>query len=120
MFCLCSLHPVFTRRDRGVKLPRHPPNGQSRTPVAERISWGREPDLERSDQGSTAAFRTTDSLANSRSVELFGDELSVPGQQRIRLRNGRQFFQGFPSEPLGDLRQCRLVTDRELMRKQNG
>src|SRR6516162_775797 len=30
--------------------------GQSRTPVAERISWSREPDLERSDQGSTAAF----------------------------------------------------------------
>jgi hypothetical protein len=28
----------------------------SRTPVAERISWGREPDPERSDQGSTAAF----------------------------------------------------------------
>jgi hypothetical protein len=29
---------------------------QSRTPVAERISWGREPDPEKSDQGSTAAF----------------------------------------------------------------
>jgi hypothetical protein len=32
-------------------------NCQSRTPGAERISWGREPDLETSDQGSTAAFR---------------------------------------------------------------
>jgi hypothetical protein len=32
------------------------------------------------------------------------------GQQRIRLRDSRQFFQGFPSEPLGDLRQCRLFT----------
>jgi hypothetical protein len=52
----------------------------------------------------------TDSLAKSRSVEFFGDELSVPGQQRIRLRDSRQFFQGFPSEPLGDLSQCRLFT----------
>ena len=32
------------------------------------------------------------------------------GQQRIRLRDSRQFFQGFPSEPLGDLSQCRLFT----------
>jgi putative transposase len=30
-------------------------NGQSRAPVAERISWGREPDPERSDQGSASA-----------------------------------------------------------------
>jgi hypothetical protein len=45
-----------------------------------------------------------------RHVEFVGDELSVPGQQRIRLRDRRQFFQGFPSEPLGDLRQCRLFT----------
>jgi hypothetical protein len=28
----------------------------------------------------------------------------------IRLRDSRQFFQGFPSEPQGDLRQCRLFT----------
>ena len=48
---------------------------------------------------------STDSLANSRSVELVGDELSIPGQQRIRLRDSRQFFQGFPSEPLSDLSQ---------------
>ena len=31
-------------------------NGQSRTPGAKRISWGREADPERSDQVSTAAF----------------------------------------------------------------
>ena len=31
-------------------------NGQSRTPVAEPVSGDREPDPERSDQGSTAAF----------------------------------------------------------------
>src|ERR1019366_8714781 len=44
-------------------------------------------------------------FAKLRSVELGGDELSVPGQQRIRSRDSRQFFQGFPSEPVGDLRQ---------------
>jgi hypothetical protein len=43
-------------------------------------------------------------LANSRSVELVGDELS----ERIRLRDRPQFFQGFPSEPLGDLSQRRF------------
>jgi hypothetical protein len=32
-------------------------NGQSRTPVAERVSWGREPDLETSDQGLSAALK---------------------------------------------------------------
>src|SRR6266480_5162870 len=32
-------------------------NSQSRTPVAKRISGGGEPDPERSDQGSAAAFR---------------------------------------------------------------
>src|SRR5258708_2223893 len=32
-------------------------NGQSRTPVAKRISGGGEPDPERSDQRSAAAFR---------------------------------------------------------------
>jgi hypothetical protein len=42
-------------------------------------------------------------LAELRSVEFVGDELSVPGQQRIWLRDSRQFFKGFPSEPLGDL-----------------
>jgi hypothetical protein len=47
-------------------------------------------------------------LAKLRSVEFVGDELSVPGQQRIRLRDSRQFFQGFPSEPLGDLSQRSL------------
>ena len=34
-----------------------------------------------------------------------GDELSVPGQQRIRFRDSCQFFQGLPSEPVGDLSQ---------------
>ena len=48
---------------------------------------------------------TTPGLAKLRSVELGGDELSVPGQQRIRFRDSRQFFQGFPSQPVGDLRQ---------------
>jgi hypothetical protein len=52
--------------------------------------------------------RSTDSLAKSRPVELVGDALSVPGQQRIRLRDSRQFFQDFPSEPLGDLSQRSL------------
>src|SRR5437773_11703939 len=33
-------------------------------------------------------------FAKLRSVELVGDELSVPGQQRIRFRDSRQFFQG--------------------------
>jgi hypothetical protein len=42
-------------------------------------------------------------FAELRFVEL---ELSVPGQQRIRLRHSRQFFQGgFPSLPVGDLSQ---------------
>jgi hypothetical protein len=27
------------------------------------------------------------------------------GPQRIRLRDSRQFFQGFPSKPVGDLSQ---------------
>jgi hypothetical protein len=36
---------------------------------------------------------------------LVGDVLSIPGQQRIRLRDRGQFFQSFPSEPLGDLSQ---------------
>src|SRR5947208_9172714 len=49
--------------------------------------------------------RTTPGFAKLRSVELVGDELSVPGQQRIRFRDSRQFFQGFPSEPVGDLSQ---------------
>src|ERR1700694_4072568 len=31
-------------------------NGQSKTPIAERVSGGGEPDPERSDQGSLAAF----------------------------------------------------------------
>src|SRR5207302_4522078 len=44
-------------------------------------------------------------LRNFRSVELVGDELSVPGQQRIRFRDSRQMFQGFPSEPVGDFSQ---------------
>lgn len=30
--------------------------------------------------------------------------------QRIRLRDRRQFFQGFPFEPLGDLSQRRITT----------
>jgi hypothetical protein len=47
----------------------------------------------------------TPGFAKLRSVEFVGDELSVPGQQRIRLRDSRQFFQGFPSEPVGDLSQ---------------
>jgi hypothetical protein len=51
-----------------------------------------------------------DRQAKLRSVEFVGDELSVPGQQRFRLRDSRQFFQGFPSEPLGDLRQRRFFT----------
>src|ERR1035438_2270911 len=48
---------------------------------------------------------TTPGFAKLRSVELGGDELSVPGQQRIRFRDRRQFCQGFPSQPVGDLRQ---------------
>jgi hypothetical protein len=44
-------------------------------------------------------------IYNHGSVELVGDELSVPGEQRIRIRDSRQFFQGFPSEPVGDLSQ---------------
>src|SRR5437773_12558623 len=39
-------------------------------------------------------------FAKLRSVELVGDELSVPGQQRIRFRDSRQFFQGLPFEPV--------------------
>ena len=35
------------------------------------------------------------------------------GQQRIRLRDSREFLQGFPSEPLCDLRQCRLFPFRK-------
>src|SRR5208283_1081960 len=58
-------------------------------------------------EGSVDSW-ATDSLAKSRSFELVGDELSIPGQQRIRLRDRRQFFQGFPSEPLGDLSQRSL------------
>src|SRR2546430_7098696 len=49
--------------------------------------------------------RTTPGFAKLRSVELVGDELSVPGQQRIRFRDSRQFFQGLPFEPVGDLSQ---------------
>jgi hypothetical protein len=49
---------------------------------------------------------TTPGFAKLRSVELVGDELSVPGQQRIRLRDSRQFFQDFPSEPMVDLSLC--------------
>ena len=45
--------------------------------------------------------------------ERVGDELLVPGQQRVRLRDGRQFFQGFSSQPPRDLSQCRLVTFRK-------
>jgi hypothetical protein len=52
-------------------------------------------------------------LAKLRSVEFVGDRLSVPGQLRIRLRDRRQFFQGFPSEPLGDFSQCGLFTFRK-------
>jgi hypothetical protein len=48
---------------------------------------------------------TTPGFAKLRSVELVGDELSVPGQQHIRPRDSRQFFQGFPSEPVSDLSQ---------------
>ena len=48
---------------------------------------------------------TTRRFAKLRSVELVGDELSVPGQQRIRFRDSRQFFQGLPFEPVGDLSQ---------------
>jgi hypothetical protein len=48
---------------------------------------------------------TTPEFAKLRSVKLAGDELLVPGQQRIRLRDSRQFFQGFPSEAVGDLSQ---------------
>src|SRR5260370_32930239 len=40
-------------------------NGESRTPVAERISWGREPDLETSDQGSTSAFGRSNRILTS-------------------------------------------------------
>src|SRR2546430_8821922 len=36
---------------------------------------------------------TTPGFAKLRSVELVGDELAVPGQQRIRFRDSRQFFQ---------------------------
>jgi len=55
--------------------------------------------------GFLVNFGTTPGFAKLRSVELVGDELSVPGQQRIRLRDSRQFFQGFPSKPVGDLSQ---------------
>src|SRR5437016_1855391 len=48
---------------------------------------------------------TTSGFAKLRSVELVGNELSVPGQQRIRFRDSRQFFQGLPFEPVGDLSQ---------------
>ena len=48
---------------------------------------------------------TTPGFAELRSVKLGGDELSVPGQQRIRFRDSCQFFQGFPSQPMGDLSQ---------------
>src|SRR6184192_1738390 len=48
---------------------------------------------------------TTRGFTKLRSVELVGDELSVPGQQRIRFRDSRQFFQGLPFEPVGDLSQ---------------
>jgi len=58
--------------------------------------------------GFLVNFGTTPGFAKLRSVELVGDELSVPGQQRIRLRDSRQFFQGFPSKPLGDLSQRSL------------
>src|SRR6266699_1262896 len=44
--------------------------------------------------GSLVNSRTTPGFAKLRSVELVGDELSVPGQQRIRFRDSRQFFQG--------------------------
>jgi hypothetical protein len=33
--------------------------------------------------------------------------------KRIRPRDSRQFFYGFPSEALGDLSQCRLFTFRK-------
>jgi hypothetical protein len=44
-------------------------------------------------------------ICETSTVELVGDEPSAPGQQRIRLRDSRQFFQGFPSKPAGDLSQ---------------
>jgi hypothetical protein len=50
--------------------------------------------------GFLVNFGTTPEFAKLRSVELVGDELSVPGQQRIRPRHSRQFSQGFPSEPV--------------------
>ena len=37
--------------------------------------------------------------------EVFLRGCGVPGHQRIRFRDSRQFFQGFPSQPVGDLRQ---------------
>jgi hypothetical protein len=55
--------------------------------------------------GFLANSGTTPGFAKLRSVELVGDELSIPDEQRSRLRDSRQFFQGFPSKPLGDLSQ---------------
>ena len=37
-------------------------------------------------------------------------------QQRIRLRDCRQFFQGFPSEPLGDLPHLEWASPAEKQR----
>jgi hypothetical protein len=52
---------------------------------------------------------TPGGFAKLRSVELVGDELSVLGQQRIRFRDSRQMFQGFPSGPVNDFGQRSLL-----------
>jgi hypothetical protein len=45
-------------------------------------------------------------------VELPGNQISGPGQDRIRFRHAGNLRQGFASYPFGDLGQCRLLAIR--------
>src|SRR5579864_6280678 len=97
---------------------RHP-NGQSRTPVAERVSGGGEPDPERSDQGSLAAFRRRKGRW-PRSLTDWVERLWRTWRQPPGLI---RFWAGIGSSSQTSLTD-RGFTDesveRELMGKQNG
>jgi hypothetical protein len=54
---------------------------------------------------SSSTLGRPEDLRNFDPSNLWADERSVPGQQRIRLRDSRQLFQGLRFEPVGDLRQ---------------